>query len=82
MTYTRFPCPKCGDLVVCDEPPWVCKRESCREKTLAEKYEAAIAALKLAEPALRTLRDGHCDCKDCTYTLALDAVVAVLKDSR
>lgn len=82
MTYTRFPCPTCGDLIICDEPPWSCKRESCREKSLPERYKTAIAALKLAEPALRTLRDGHCDCKDCKYTLALNAVVAALKGAK
>ncbi len=48
----------------------------------AVSLEAALAALRLAEPALRTLKDGHCDCDDCAYAKALDAVVAVLKEAK
>ncbi len=48
---------------------------------MVDRYTRAVAALRLAEPALRTLRDGHCDCPDCGYTLALNAVVAVLKEA-
>lgn len=57
---------------------------TCRPsvKKREDRYDRALAALRLAEPALRTLRDGHCDCIDCQYTKALDAIVAVLKDAK
>ena len=55
--------------------------ESVEERVAALRVERELrAALKLAEPALRTLRDGHCNAEcDCAYTKALNAVVAALR---
>ena len=60
------------------------ERESFRAELarITTERDIAFAALRLAEPALRTLRDANCDCLDCKYTKALDAVVAALRGAK
>ncbi len=71
MSCTCKTCPECRITLL------VAGAEALQRVT--GERDAAIAAIRLAEPALRTLRDGHCDCLDCKYTKALDALVEVLK---